>query len=154
MFTALIAFLGSAGLRLALGHMFEALTKWQDQRDERARLELQGQLDAAAHLRNLESLRLQSDLGIKVIEAQSAAHVSQAEAEAFTETVKATREKTGIQLVDAWNGIIRPMLATICIGLWIASLIGRGWKLDDWDRALMSATLGLFVGGRIQATGR
>lgn len=154
MFTALLTFLGGATVRLFLGHLFDFITKWQDQKNELERLRLQGDLDAAQHARNLEAIKVQADLGIKVIEAQTEAHVTQAEADAFVEAVKATGQKTGIVLVDLWNGVIRPLLATMCIALWIASLVERKFVLDDWDRALMSLALGVFVGGRIHATGR
>lgn len=153
MITALLTFLGSAGLRLFLGHLFDFITKWQDQRNEMARLELQGRLDAEQHERNLAAMRLQSDLGVKVIETQAAAHVTAAEADAFTEAVKAAGQRTGIRVVDAWNGTIRPLLATICIALWGVSLWKRGFVLDEWDRALMGMALGVFVGGRIHAKG-
>jgi hypothetical protein len=154
MMTALITFLGGATARLILGHVFDFLTKWQDSRNELARLQLQGQLDAAQFERSQAAIKLQADLGIKVIEAQTEAHVTDAEADAFVEAVKATGQKTGVVWVDVWNGIIRPFLATMCIALWIASLWVRNGVLDDWDRALMSLALGIFVGGRIHATGR
>jgi hypothetical protein len=154
MITALLTFLGSATLRLVFGHIFDAFTKWQDNRNELARMKVQGELEAAQHARNLEAIRVQAELGVKVIEAQTQAHVSEAEADAFLEAVKATGQKTGIVWVDMWNGIIRPLLATIAIGLWITALTQRGFALDDWDRALMSCVLGIFIGGRIHATGR
>lgn len=154
MFTALITFLGGATIRLFLGHLFDFITKWQDQKNELARLDLQGRLDAAQHTRNLEAIRVQAELGVKVIEAQAEAHVTQTEADAFVEAVKATGQRTGVVWVDVWNGVIRPFLATVCIGLWITSLAERRFVLDEWDRALMSLALGIFVGGRIQSTGR
>lgn len=154
MLTALLTFLGGATVRLLLGHLFDFITKWQDQKNELARLELQGRLDAQQHERNMAAWKMQADMGIRVIEAQTAAHVTAAEADAFVEAVKATGQRTGIAWVDLWNGIIRPLLATICIVLWILSLAERQWKLDDWDRALVSMALGVFVGGRIHATGR
>jgi hypothetical protein len=30
----------------------------------------------------------------------------------------------------------------------------QGWVLTPWDKELMSMALGIFVGGRIHATGR
>jgi len=154
MFTALITFLGGATVRLFLGHIFDFVTKWQDSKNEIARLRLQGELDAAQHERNLAAIKLQADMGIKVIEAQTESHVSQSEADSFLEAVKATGQHTGIVWVDVWNGIIRPLLATMCIWLWVLSLMQRGFTLDEWDRALMSLALGVFVGGRIHSTGR
>jgi len=154
MFTALLTFLGGATVRLLLGHVFDFITKWQDSKNEIEHLRVQGELDAAQHARNMEAIKVQADLGIKVIEAQTESHVTQAEADAFVEAVKATGQKTGIVWVDVWNGVIRPFLATVCIGLWISSLVERKFVLDEWDRALMSLALGIFVGGRIHATGR
>jgi hypothetical protein len=153
MFTALFTFLGGATIRLLLGHVFDFITKWQDSKNEMERLRLQGELDAAQHARNLEAIKVQADLGVKVIEAQTDAHVTSAEADAFVEAVKATGQKTGIAWVDVWNGIIRPLLATMCIALWALSLYHRSLVLDEWDRSLMSLALGVFVGGRIHAKG-
>lgn len=154
MITALMTFLGGATVRLFLGHLFDLITKWQDQKNELARLTLQGQLDAAQHTRNLEAIKVQADLGVKVIEAQTEAQVTQAEADAFIEAVRATGQRTGIMWVDLWNGIVRPLLASMCIVLWVAKIVGAGFVLDEWDRELMGLALGVFVGGRIHATGR
>jgi len=154
MFTALFTFLGSTVMRLALGHIFDFVTKWQDSKNELAHMQMQGQLDAAQHARNLEAIKVQADLGVKVIEAQTESHVTSAEADAFVEAVKATGQKTGIVWVDVWNGIIRPLLASVCIALWIRAMGQQGWVLTEWDKQLMSMALGIFVGGRIHATGR
>jgi len=154
MITALMTFLGGATVRLFIGHLFDFITKWQDQKNELARLTLQGQLDAAQHTRNLEAIKVQADLGVKVIEAQTEAQVTQAEADAFIEAVRATGQRTGIMWVDLWNGIVRPLLASMCIVLWVAKIVGAGFVLDEWDRELMGLALGVFVGGRIHATGR
>ena len=154
MITALMTFLGGATVRLFLGHLFDFITKWQDQKNELARLTLQGQLDAAQHTRNREAIKVQADLGVKVIEAQTEAQVTQAEADAFIEAVRATGQRTGIMWVDLWNGIVRPLLASMCIVLWVAKIVGAGFVLDEWDRELMGMALGVFVGGRIHATGR
>ena len=154
MITALMTFLGGATVRLFIGHLFDFITKWQDQKNELARLTLQGQLDAAQHTRNLEANKVHADIGVKVIEAQTEAQVTQAEADAFIEAVRATGQRTGIMWVDLWNGIVRPLLASMCIVLWVAKIVGAGFVLDEWDRELMGMALGVFVGGRIHATGR
>lgn len=154
MFTALFTFLGGATVRLLLGHLFDFITKWQDQKNELERLRLQGELDAKQHEQNMAAWQLQTNLGIKVIEAQTSAHQLAAEDDAFVQAVMNTGKTTGNVFIDAWNGTIRPMLATICIALWIAALAQRGFVLDEWDKALMSLALGIFVGGRIHATGR
>lgn len=153
MITAIITFLGGVAGRMMLEHLFSFITKWQDNKNELARLQLQGQLDDSAHKRNMESIQTQAALGIKVIEAQTAGHLAELDAEAFSKAVEAAGKPTGITWVDAWNGIIRPLLASMCIALWTLSLIQRHMVLDDWDRSLMSLALGVFVGGRIQLKG-
>lgn len=154
MISALLTFLGGVTFRLLIGHLFDFMTRWQEQRNELARIKLQGEVEAAQHARQLEAVRAQYEMGIKVIETQAQAHVTAAEADAVLEAVRATSRPTGNKLVDTWNGGIRPFLATVCIALWISALHQRDWVLDDWDRALMSMALGIFIGGRIQSTGR
>lgn len=154
MLTALLTFLGGATARMLLGWLFEFATKWQDARNELARLRLQADVEKEAHARRIESVRLEHELGVKLIAVKSEAVIAERDADAFIEAVKNTGARTGIALIDAWNGGIRPLLASVCIALWIASLVQRSFVLDDWDRALMSLALGVFVGGRIQATGR
>lgn len=154
MISALITFLGGVTFRLFIGHLFDFVAKWQDQKNEIARMRVQADLEAAQHTRRLEAMRAQYEMGAKVIESYAEAQINMAEAEAVLEAVKATGRATGIRAVDLWNGIIRPLLASVCIVLWISSLVQRSFVLDDWDRALMSMALGIFVGGRIQATGR
>jgi hypothetical protein len=152
--TALITFLGGTACRMFFGHLLDMATKWQDARNELAHIKLQGELDAAQHGRNLESIKLQADLGVKIIEAHTQQHVTSAEADAFLEAVQATGRQTGVKWVDLWNGIIRPMLATVAIALWVSTMARRGFVPDEWDRALMGSVLGIFVGGRIMSTGR
>lgn len=154
MFTALITFLGGVTFRVIIGNLFDFLNKWQDQRNELDRIREEAKADEAQHKRHIEAVRAQYEMGIKVIETQAQAHVTAAEADAIVEAVRATSRQTGIKLVDLWNGIIRPLLASVCIALWISSLYQRNWVLDDWDRALMSMALGIFIGGRIHTTGR
>lgn len=154
MFTALMTFLGGAIGRLLIGKVLDFVQTWQEQKNEIERMRVQGELEAAQHERNMAAWQLQTTLGIKVIEAQTEAHHLQAEDDAFVQAVANTGKSTGVALIDGWNGTIRPLLATICIGLWLASLVSRGFALDDWDRALMSLALGIFIGGRIHATGR
>lgn len=153
MWATLITFLGGATARLALGNLFDFVTKWQDAKNELSRLRLMGELDAAQHERNLAAYRLQAELGIKVIEAQTEAHVSEREADAFLEAVKATGQRTGIYFIDLWNGCIRPALATLAMVLWMAKLVSGHFTLDEWDRNLIGLALGVFVGGRIHQKG-
>ena len=59
-------------------------------------MKLQGDLDAAAHARNLESIKVQADMGIKVIEVQAQGEVDKIAAEGWLEAVKATGRSIGV----------------------------------------------------------
>lgn len=156
MFTALITFLGGATVRLLLGHVFDFVTKWQDSKSEIAHLRLQGELDAAQHARNLEAIRLQADMGVKVIEAQTVAHVTQADADSFLEAVKGVNEAGNRpDWIGAFNALIRPELAQVSILLLVGNALAPNYvTLSPLLLELICAVLGVFVGGRIHSTGR
>lgn len=153
MFTAL-SFLGGTAFRLMFEQVFGFVNRWQENKNELARMQVQSQIDALAHARNLESIKLQSDLGIKTIQVQAEGRVADAEWDAFAQGVRNTAAPTGVRWVDGWNGAIRPSLATISIVLWLVSVATAGWVLGDWDKSLIGLALGIFVGGRIIATGK
>ena len=68
-----MSFFGGAAFRMIWGELSSWWTKKQDHAQEVELMRLQGELAAAQHARNLEAQRLQHELGIKVIEAQTAA---------------------------------------------------------------------------------
>lgn len=147
-FSALLSFLGGSAFRMIWGELSSWLSKAQDQKFELERLNLQKELDDAEHTRTMESLRLQNELGLKMVEAQSEAAVEQEEARAFTEAMKNAFVKTGNAFIDAWNGGIRPAAATVVLVLWLAKLVVAKGVLDDWDKELSSAILGFFFADR------
>lgn len=149
MLTALFTFLGGSAFRLIFGAVMDAWTKHQDQALEMRRLELQARLDAERHARDLETLRLQAELGVKQATVKGDYEVQVKELDALTEAVRATREPSGITFVDAWNGVIRPLGASIAILLWVASIYARHGALVEFDMALMGSFLGVFTGDRI-----
>jgi len=154
MFSALFSFLGGTAFRWLIGEFVGYFKAKQDHAHELEMMKLQADLDDRVHARNLESIRVQGEVGITTIHAQADADIARSDADAFVEAVKSVSLKTGIALVDAWNGVIRPALATICMALWVLALYNQAFKLTDWDRELIAATLGVFVGGRIRSSQR
>lgn len=148
MLEALFSFLGGSVFRMIWGEVSAWYNKKQDHEFEIQRLHLQSQLEDKAHERMQASLRLQSELGIKTIEAQAAASVSTAEAEAFSNAMKEAFKPTGVYWVDVWNGIIRPAAATVALGLWILKLNVQSWVMQDWDITLAGTVLGFFFASR------
>ena len=146
--STVFAFLGGNAFRLLWGEVSAAWSKYQDHRHELAMLQIQAQMEAARHSQQLESIRVQAELGVQTIRVQGEADISRAEADAFTAAVQATATPTGISWVDAWNGSIRPALATICGFLWVLHVARAGWTLDEQGWALLGAILGIYVADR------
>lgn len=145
--SALLSFLGGSAFRMVWGEASAYMTKRQDHKYEIERADKQAGYDAAAHARNLEALRLQSDLGIKVIETQTAAHESAGDLDAWVAAVKATGTASGVAWIDGWNQSIRPAVATIAVGAMIAEIVMVG-QLTDWHKEVFSAALGIYLADR------
>lgn len=143
--SALISFFGGSVFRMVWGEVSAWLTAKQQHAQDIESLKLKETLDAAAHIRNLEAMRSQAELGIKTIEAQSTA-------DAFTQGVKDVGKSTGIMFIDIWNGSVRPALATASLIVICAEVIRNGWTLNDWDRELVGAILGMYVADRALVT--
>ena len=96
----------------------------------------------------MQSQRLQADLGIKTIQVQAESDLARIDAGVFGQAVDMTGRQTGFAVVDIWNGIIRPALATECMLLWSLHLYRHNWTLDEQGWALVGAALGIFVADR------
>lgn len=147
MISALISFLGGSVFRMLWGEISSFLSARQDHTFELERMRLQGELEAAQHARNLEAIKVQADLGVKVIETQAESAIGQLEASAWLEAVKATAVQTGIRWVDAWNAVIRPAVATWSVGM-ITGHYLHVWTLDDNGWSLAGAALGIYLADR------
>lgn len=146
--SALISFLGGSAFRLIWDRISSWLETRQDHKHELERLRVQAEMEAAQHARNLEAIRLQSELGVKVIEAQREADVAGIEASGWAAAVAQAQKPTGVFFVDAWNGIIRPGAASVALGLWVFALAGQGWQMSEWDRQLVGVVLGFYFAAR------
>ena len=148
MFSAILSFLGGSVFRMLWGEISTWVTAKQDHAHEIERLRLQGDMEAAQHARNLEAIRVQAELGVKTIQVQAEADVGKLETEGWFAAVRQAMQPTGIAWVDAWNGVIRPLAASIAILLWVLALNTQGWKMTDWDMELVGVILGFFFASR------
>lgn len=87
-----------------LFRMAPEILKWLDRKDERAH-------ELAMFDKQLEADRLKGDQALAQINAQADANIGAAEIQAIIEATKAQAVQTGIKWVDAFNAIIRPLLA-------------------------------------------
>jgi hypothetical protein len=145
---ALFSFLGGSVFRMIWGEISSFVNKRQEHEIELATLRLQAELEDKRHQNTLESLRVQSELGIKMAEVQKEITIEQGESDAFVEAMKGAFKPTGYTLVDVWNGVIRPAAATIVLCLWSAKLAGQGFKMDSYDMEISGVVLGFFFADR------
>lgn len=148
MLATLFSFLGGSAFRMLWGEVSSWLTARQNHAHELDMMKLQGQLQAEQHARNLQAIELQHKLGVEVIRVQGETDVARAEADAWAKAVEGTTKPSGIWLVDLWNGLVRPVLATICIALVVLHFSRHGWVLDEQGWSLVGAVLGIYVADR------
>lgn len=145
--SALLSFLGGSAFRMLWGEVSAWLSKQQDHAHEVERMRLQGDLDAAQHARNLEAQRLQAELGVKVIEAQSVSDIGRIEAEGWLEAVRATGKPVGVWWADAWNAVIRPGGATWALVMLTLEAFALA-HVSEATAQVCFAFLGLFAADR------
>jgi len=145
--SALLSFLGGSAFRMVWGELSAHWTKKQDHEHEVERMHLQGELDAAQHARNLEAIKVQAEIGVKVIQVQADADIARTEAEGWVEAIKGTTKTVGIAFVDAWNAVIRPGVAT-----WSVIMMTLGEfalvNLSENTISICSAALGIYLAER------
>lgn len=148
MFSALFSFLGGSVFRMIWGEVANFVQKKQDHAHELEMQRLQAELESGRHARDMERIRLQSDLNVKEVTVMGDLAIQKVEADAFVEAIKASAVPTGVRWVDAWNGSIRPAAATIALCLWVLALSRSGFITNDWDRELVGVIIGFFFADR------
>jgi hypothetical protein len=148
MFSALLSFLGGSVFRMLFGEISSWMNKKQDHLHEMDRMRLQGELDNSQFLRNQDALRLQAELGVKLVHVQAEAVVDQIEANGWLAAVKGTTQTIGIWFIDAWNGVIRPFVATWAVIMVTLHFAQTGWVLDDNGWSICGAALGIYLADR------
>lgn len=147
-FPALISFLGGATARAAIGFAIKWLEKKQDHQQEMEKMRLQAELDQAAHQRNEDLIKLQAELKVAEVKLVGENAIGLEEAKAFTAAMERSNIPTGNWFVDAWNGTIRPGVATIAASLWLLKVIKAGLVLTAWDENLIASVFGYFFADR------
>lgn len=148
MFSALFSFLGGSVFRMIWGEVSSFIEKRQEHAQEIERMKLQGDIDDREHARNMEALRVQSELGIKEVTVRSAAELNNLDAEGFYSAFKAAEQPSGIAWVDAWNKMIRPLTATLCLAMLGLAFYQGGLVVTAFFMDLISSVLGFFFADR------
>lgn len=148
MISALFSFLGGSVFRMIWGEVANWMQRKQEHAHEIERLAAESKLEAERHERDMASIRLQHDLGVKEVQVKGDIEIAKTDATAFVEAIKAAAVPTGVKWVDAWNGSIRPAAATIALCLWVLALASAGFIAGDWDRELCGVILGFYFADR------
>ena len=152
--TALISFLGSAGLRWLLGELLSIFLAREDRRAEIDMLRLQADLERERAERQRLAVADAAAAGVKLIEAQREASAGDFADRMMLAGVEAVGRPSGIAWVDALNSSVRPTLAYVSIfllagsAIWPAHIVLTG-SLGE----VVCGVLGLFVGGRVHLKG-
>ncbi len=146
--STLFSFLGGSVFRMLWGEVSSWINKKQDHEHELERIRAQEAIDASQHARHLESMKVQAELGIKTIQVAADSKIAEIETDAWLEAVKGTTKTIGIKFIDAWNGVIRPFVATWAIGMITFNYATRGWVLDENGWMVCSAALGIYLADR------
>jgi hypothetical protein len=146
--TTIVSFFGGNAFRLIWGEFSTWLNKRQDHKHELELAEAQAKYADAAHAREMESLKLQHTMGIEVVRVKGQQVMDQIDAEAFKQASDNTWRLTGIFLVDLWNGLIRPVGATVFLGMIVLHYYKAQWVLDETGWAMAGAFLGIYVADR------
>lgn len=96
--------------------------------------------------REIEHLKTQAELQIQVAKANSDSRLREIDANVFVEEARAFREHlgaileaqgkpTGIQWVDAFNALLRPVCVTLIMVIFLATAIPFVWAVMDMARA-------------------
>lgn len=145
---ALFSFLGGSAFRLIFGEVSAYITKAQDHKYELARLEFQEKVDMQAHDRNMAAMQLQHTMGKEIIHAQAEADLSRIDAGAWAEAVSSIGRSTGIKFLDAWNGSIRPLLATMAVIMLGIEFASNDWILSAALSEVIYAVIGIYIADR------
>lgn len=148
MLTAVLSFFGGNAFRWIFGEVIEFLNRRQEHAQELERMNLENTLEAARHERDQARIRLQADLGVKEVMVQTDAAMARVEADAWLDAVKSVGRATGIKWLDAWNGSIRPFLASVAVAIVVADFVKHDFKITEFIGAIVSGILGIYIADR------
>jgi len=122
MLAALFSFLGGSVFRMIWGEVSSFINKKQDHEQELALAKLQSQLEGDRHTRDLERLKLQSDLGVKEITVMGDMEVQKKEADAFIEAIRAAAVPVGMPQQINRTRLIEAVITAMVSGAMISAM--------------------------------
>lgn len=155
MITGLFSFFGGTAFRWLFGEVLGFLKAKQEHAHEVALMSLSFDQDKQRHEWQQAAIAAHAAAGVQVIEAQAEATARGAADTMMLTAIEQIGRPSGIAWVDAWNAVIRPLLATVAIILVAGQAVApEHIVLQGVVLEVVCGILGLFIGGRISSTGR
>ena len=145
---ALFSFLGGSAFRMVWGEVSAYFTKRQEHQQQVELMRMQAEMDDKRHSRDQERIRLQAELKVQEVQVVGDLAIQKTEADAFVEAIRAAAKPIGIWWVDAWNGSIRPAMATVALSMWVLALYRANFVPTDWDLELIGGIMGFYIADR------
>jgi hypothetical protein len=153
--SGILSFIGGTAFRWLFGEILGFFKAKQEHKQELEMLRLSQEHEAQRAQWRKDEIAAQAAAGVQVIEAKAEADDRGFANSMTLEALRQIGQKSGIAWVDAWNQSIRPLLATVAIILIVGNAIAPAHVvLSGVVLEVVCGILGLFVGGRIHATGR
>lgn len=153
--SALISFFGGTFARWLFAELLGIIKAREDRRGELEMLTAQQAIERERHEWQRQGIADAAAAGVKVVEAQREASAGDFADRMTLEALTQIGRPSGVAWVDAWNGAIRPALATAAILLIVGNALAPGRVvLTGVVMEVVAGILGLYIGGRIHATGR
>jgi hypothetical protein len=151
----ILSFLGGTAFRWLFGEVIGFFKARQEHAQELERMRLSADLERARAELQRQAIQQAADMGVRIVEAQSAAAAEKLAGEAFLAAVQGANDAgKRADWIGAWNACIRPLLATVSIVLLVGQAVApQVFVLTALTLELICAVLGVFVGGRIRANG-
>ena len=142
-------------MRWLVGELLGIFKAREDRKAEIDMLRLQADLERERAERQRLAVQDAAAAGVKLVEAQREASASDYADKMMLEAMEQIGRPSGVPWVDALNASVRPVMAYVALLL----LAGHAIAPDHVVIAgmvgeVVGGVLGLFIGGRIHATGR
>lgn len=148
-------FLGSATLRWLLGEALTFFKARQERKQELETMRLQFEQEKERRVWVKEEIAAASERETALVRVKADAAHDAAANKAILTSIEQLEVKSGVGWVDGWNHAIRPGLATAGVLMLVLEFLAPNLvTMADATRSVVESALGLYVGGRMQRTGR
>lgn len=142
--TGVIGLFGSA-----LPHLFDLLKDSNENKQQLAMIDRQIELVKIKGDTRLDEIAASHDARLEEIQANSQAQQALAAYQLQESAQKSADTNTGVAWVDAFRGVVRPLVTVMFVGIWAYYKISHPASLwDEFDQRMTMLILCFWFGGR------